>query len=329
MAETPTDPPYGVIPDDAIAAAARVIAFHVEHGQLTAYPMAEAVLHAAHPHLQPLMPVVDPDAFDAYVVTSTCDVWLTCPRDGCEAPEVHESEPRPADQVLTLGDLTDLALDHEGEKHGGYRPSSCEIVDTPTGPISVQAEQPIPPALADALGDLAGVVRANHAGRPDPYGIAREALAAYSTEDGGLRLNATRAASRVVTALRKAGLVDPPMPPQEDHPPIQTPANPDGGPDAPEIDDALQRLIRAGRVIAVPAHVRIRHGNRNPQNIYQVGEDGTETFVAVAMSPGIAENLVDVVNNGLAYRDRAFAAEEAVIQLSEQAARAITTQETP
>ena len=40
----------------------------------------------------------------------------------------------------------------------------------------------------------------------------------------------------------------------------------------------------------------LRPGNRNPQNIYRVDPDGTETFIAVAMSPDLAAWLVDTVN---------------------------------
>jgi hypothetical protein len=41
---------------------------------------------------------------------------------------------------------------------------------------------------------------------------------------------------------------------------------------------------------------RLRHGNRNPQNIYLVNEDGSETFVAVAMTPEYADMIVQRFN---------------------------------
>ncbi len=42
--------------------------------------------------------------------------------------------------------------------------------------------------------------------------------------------------------------------------------------------------------------VRVRHGNRNVQNIYQLHEDGTETFAAVAMTPELARWFVQAIN---------------------------------
>ncbi|GAA0969948.1 hypothetical protein GCM10009555_018020 [Acrocarpospora macrocephala] len=109
---------------------------------------------------EPVAAAVGPNEFDRYVVASHSDVWLTCPHDGCETPEVHESEPRPSDQVLTLGDLIDLALDHEGEQHGGYRPLSCEVVDAPGGHVAVMADQPLTEEDQAALGELVEATRA-------------------------------------------------------------------------------------------------------------------------------------------------------------------------
>lgn len=42
--------------------------------------------------------------------------------------------------------------------------------------------------------------------------------------------------------------------------------------------------------------LRVRHGNRNVQNIYQLHPDGSETFCAVAMSPELAGWFVNAIN---------------------------------
>ncbi|RCG27210.1 hypothetical protein DQ384_26180 [Sphaerisporangium album] len=77
----------------------------------------------------------DDDAFDAYEITSTCEVWLTCPRAECRT-EVHDEREEGA--VLTLGDVMTLAIDHEAT-HGGYQPDQCTVVDVPdVGAIRVQ-----------------------------------------------------------------------------------------------------------------------------------------------------------------------------------------------
>ncbi len=47
--------------------------------------------------------------------------------------------------------------------HGGYRPPTCEVIDTPSGPIKVQGPGPVTPELAEAFGEIAGAVRARHA----------------------------------------------------------------------------------------------------------------------------------------------------------------------
>lgn len=72
---------------------------------------------------------------------------------------------------------------------------------------------------------------------------------------------------------------------------------------------------------------RLRHGNRNRQNIYEVRDDGTETFVAVVMDPDMAERFVAMVNRGAAEEEKTRAderrkvAEEIAATLDEKAAR--------
>ena len=46
--------------------------------------------------------------------------------------------------------------------------------------------------------------------------------------------------------------------------------------------------------LAIP--LRVRPGNRNPQNIYALAEDGTEVLAAVAMSPAISAALIATIN---------------------------------
>lgn len=83
------------------------------------------------------VPDVDPDMFDAYQITSSSEVYLTCPRTGCQT-EIHETlDQVAAGDPLTLGALMDLAIDHEAE-HGGHKPEHCETVDLPgIGPTRV------------------------------------------------------------------------------------------------------------------------------------------------------------------------------------------------
>lgn len=40
----------------------------------------------------------------------------------------------------------------------------------------------------------------------------------------------------------------------------------------------------------------LRHGNRNSQNLYRVNSGGTETFVGVAMTGELAEELIAAYN---------------------------------
>ena len=42
----------------------------------------------------------------------------------------------------------------------------------------------------------------------------------------------------------------------------------------------------------MPETPRLRHGNRNSQNLYLVNDDGSETFVGVAMTPEYAEMII-------------------------------------
>jgi hypothetical protein len=42
----------------------------------------------------------------------------------------------------------------------------------------------------------------------------------------------------------------------------------------------------------MPETPRLRHGNRNSQNLYLVNDDGSETFAGVAMTPEFAEMIV-------------------------------------
>lgn len=46
----------------------------------------------------------------------------------------------------------------------------------------------------------------------------------------------------------------------------------------------------------MPETPRLRHGNRNSQNLYLVNDDGSETFAGVAMTPELAEMIVQRVN---------------------------------
>jgi len=246
---SPLDAPYGVIPEQAITAAARAITPHVRAG--TADRIAEAALHAAQPHMQPLMPVVDGDEFDRYQIGVIGGVLsLRCPRPACLVDILVEQ----LVSDIPSGDLTGLIVDHEADAHGGWKPITCQAVDTPSGPVSVIADQPLTEEERAAVGELVKAARARHAQTPDPYVIAREALIGYGTQPyGDLRLNATRASAKVVTALRDAGLIGPPMPAEENLPPVQVqPEQDHSGPEAPEIDEALNRLIDAGLVTATP-----------------------------------------------------------------------------
>lgn len=46
----------------------------------------------------------------------------------------------------------------------------------------------------------------------------------------------------------------------------------------------------------MPETPRLRHGNRNPQNLYLVNADGSETFAGVAMTPEYADMIVQRFN---------------------------------
>ncbi|MBO3751562.1 hypothetical protein J5X84_36280 [Streptosporangiaceae bacterium NEAU-GS5] len=96
---------------------------------------------------QPLLAsVVDGDEFDRYRVAPGDDaVIVNCPRDECGAIVLVEESP-------TLGDVMDAAVDHEGDAHGGYKPITCEVVDTPHGPAAVQADGPLTDRDKAAMG---------------------------------------------------------------------------------------------------------------------------------------------------------------------------------
>lgn len=46
----------------------------------------------------------------------------------------------------------------------------------------------------------------------------------------------------------------------------------------------------------MPETPYLRHGNRNPQNLYLVNADGSESFAGVAMTPEYAEMIVQRFN---------------------------------
>jgi hypothetical protein len=74
---------------------------------------------------------------------------------------------------------------------------------------------------------------------------------------------------------------------------IRTPA----GGTSPDQLDLLEEPVTCPAcppALAVP--LRVRPGNRNPQNIYAATDDGTEVLAAVAMSPAYAAALIATIN---------------------------------
>jgi hypothetical protein len=117
-----------------------------------------AALDAVLPRVvEMLAPEVDPDEFDRYrIVSLTGDaLFVNCPRDECQGVDLAPAE----DDVLTLGELMDIATEHEAEAHGGYQPIRCQVVDGPNGPLRVQADGPLPDGFGEAITALAEQAR--------------------------------------------------------------------------------------------------------------------------------------------------------------------------
>jgi hypothetical protein len=77
----------------------------------------------------------------------------------------------------------------------------------------------------------------------------------------------------------------------------------------------------------MPETPRLRHGNRNPQNLYLLREDGSEEFAGVAMTPEYADMIVQRFNAtadaeaDIRADERRKVAEEIAATLEEKAAK--------